>query len=1033
MVRGSVSSDARSLGRKQPFQRQKDGPWATQSPPFIGREPELRQLRSVFEAAGRGVGRLVLLAGEPGIGKSALCEQMARIANSGDGQSLIGHCYEEGASGLPYQAFVEAFVSYASRREPDALRCELGTNAGDLARMVPMIRELLQIPVSASSDPQDDRWRLLSAVLAFIRSIGAVHPLLLVLEDLHDADRGTLDLLLHLARNLARTPVLILGTYRDVQVDRAHPLATALTELRRVGDCARIDLSGLSVDEVQRVLASTSQRPVPRSLAELIHHRTEGNPLFTHEMLRFFIAEGLVERPDGGPGEAWRVQDTLAARVPEGLRDVVGKRLTKLSATANEVLHVASVIGREFRLDILRRVHPMSDEELEYALEESAAAAIVEERSVVGAVVTYRFSHAFFRQTLYEEMLAPRRIRLHQTIAQVLEDVYAGRLNEHASELADHYAFSSDAANLLEAVQYGRLAALRARDVFAYGEAARQLERAVSIQELQPVADHGLHCDLLLELGEALSITGDSERAIAHAAPEALKLAESMGDRGRAFRACRVALESLEYWGASLSASTLTFQQWAERADRYAESDSIQRAQANLWLGLASVTRGQLKEARALRAEALEIARRKSDRETMFLAASYLIASLGCMSPRYWGERVRLAREAAEWSRDGVSGRALGRLLSFAGRIALAEGDRARAVDLWSQMEDLAERTHVVAVTLFVLERDVTLAIIDGRLEEGWTLMHHFLDRADDLGATLRAREYSVDMRLTLATLLGRGDDMLGSLRDDHAARATASMQNHPAHDARIAYIAECLAHLGRMDEARSLARALLDGEGRQTEENDRDTTVLLAILRCAIALEHRESARAVSARLGQVAHLSFGDLLMTSVARQLGAAAALCGDRLAARGYYEQALETAARIGFRPDMALTHLQFGELLLDEGEKAAALEHLDIAVSELREMQMHPALARALRVEDSARRPELPWQYVANSDRLTSREREVANLVAQGRSNRAIADELVISEGTVEVHIKHILSKLGFRSRSQIATWVIDRQRRNAAG
>ena len=196
-------------------------------------------------------------------------------------------------------------------------------------------------------------------------------------------------------------------------------------------------------------------------------------------------------------------------------------------------------------------MYARSEEEIESALEEAVAAAILEEHSVVGANVTYRFTHAFFRQTLYDEIIAPRRIRLHQQIARVLEDVYGNRLEEHAAELAEHYAFSSDAADLAKAVHYGRLAARRAIDVFAYSEAGYQLERALQVQDLVDPDDAATRCDLLLALGEALGPTGDTEKVIRFVAPEALALAERLADRRRAFRACRLAVDSFQAQGAS--------------------------------------------------------------------------------------------------------------------------------------------------------------------------------------------------------------------------------------------------------------------------------------------------------------------------------------------------------------------------------------------------------------------------------------------------------------------------------------------------
>jgi predicted ATPase len=502
-----VSADRTPGGLGQTIQTAAGDSSAGRRAPFVGRELELSQLHEAFEAATRGVGGLVMLAGEPGIGKTALCEQVASFVEAQGGLPLVGHCYPEGSAGVPYQPFVEAFEAFARQREARALRAELGSSAGEVARMVPALRSRLQGELTAPENPEDDRLRLLSGILDCLRTIGTAQPVLLVLEDLHDADRGTLDLLVYLARHLAGTPLLLVGTYRDVEVDRAHPLAATLAELRRVSQFERLHLGELTVDEVQRLLASRSQHAVPRPVAELVHNRSGGNALFVHELLRFLLNEGLVERRDGVLRRVGE-EASLAGEMPEGLRDVVGKRLSRLSPAANHVLSVASVIGREFELEVLRSVQARPDDELESALAESVGAAILQERSVIGTRITYRFSHAFFQQTLYDEVVAPRRIRLHQQVARVLEDIHRRQVDDYASELAEHYAFSADPQELAKAVHYAEVAARRATDVFAYGEAARQLDRALAVQDLVDPDDRAKRCDLLLSLGEALVPAG---------------------------------------------------------------------------------------------------------------------------------------------------------------------------------------------------------------------------------------------------------------------------------------------------------------------------------------------------------------------------------------------------------------------------------------------------------------------------------------------------------------------------------------------
>jgi DNA-binding CsgD family transcriptional regulator len=717
--------------------------------------------------------------------------------------------------------------------------------------------------------------------------------------------------------------------------------------------------------------------------------------------------------------------------MPEGLRDVVGRRLSRLSPATNQALRVASVIGREFQLEVLRRVHTRPDEELESALEEAVAEAIVDEHLVVGATITYRFSHAFFQQTLSDEIMAPRRIRLHQQMARVLEEVHARRLEEHAAELAEHYSFSSDASDLSKAVDYASRAANRATEVFAYGEAARQLERALAVQDLVDPGDRVKRLDLLLALGAALFPSGETERVIEHVAPEALTLAEGLGDRGRAFRACRLALDCLFAVGANALGAGLNraprigeYRTWAERAGRNANPDSIERVHAYLALAHVLLMGGQLAQARALRLEALELARQHGDVEAMFSCALYLLAT---GAPQHWDERVRLAEECAGWPRQGVSTQTLGLALWYCGMVQLAQGQRAQAEELWSQVAELAKRTRVATVGLFAAEREVILAIVDGRLEEALVTLRRFAELADELGVPIRGRHFGLTQLCAPVLYLGRSDAWLTASEEQSALASPAQpgRRQGPEFSFTAAARAICLAQLRRLEEAQTVVGPVLN-DLENSVDDGRDIMELVWLLQAAVVVEHRAAAQALAARLACVAHLSAAGPtgINTCVARHLGDAAALAGDRTAASAYSLQALEAADKIRFRPELALTHLRLAELLLEGGDDKAqleALEHLDAAIPELQDMHMQPGLERALALREKLT-PAAAQEPARQSapDTLTAREREIASLMADGLSNRDIAEKLVISEGTVEVHVKHILGKLSFSSRAQVA-------------
>jgi tetratricopeptide (TPR) repeat protein len=903
---------------------------------FVGREFELRQLQAAFDAALSGQGSLAMVVGEPGIGKTSLSEQLATYVAVRGGRTLVGHCYEEGSLSLPYLPFVEAMRTYVLERPPEALREELGTGAQDVARIVSEVQDRLQVHVRPPGDPGDDRWRLLQAVAGFLRNASQVQPLLLVLEDLHDADRGTLDLLVHLARNLEGSRLVVVGTYRDVEVDRVHPLSGALAELRRTSSFQRVSLRGLTVDEVQRMMNVIRGQDVPWGRAEAIHRQTEGNPLFVQEVLRYLVEEGLVVRREGRYVRASGGEPD--AGIPEGLRDVIGKRLTRLSAKTNQVLSVAAVIGRDFRLDVLQRVVGLPEDDVIEALDEATDRAVVEVRSELGANITYRFAHAFFRQALYEEISPPRRIRWHQQVARALEQVHARRREEHASELAEHFAHSSDPEDLEKAVRYGELAAGRALGVHAYGEAVRHLERALEVQEVLDPDDRTRRCDLLLALGEA-QMPFEAPRKVADViAPEALALAEVLDDRWRAARACHTALEAL-HRDSHASAGTPEFRQWAERADRYAPPGTTERAHTDIALGRVQIAHGERAEGVALLRNALALARDLQDPELLFTAAWQCIWNM--LNPRHWQEAVVLAREFSGRARNGVKNRTQGQVLEFCGAALLHDEDREGAERAIHELSLVAEQTRDASNQLQALSLEGMLAAMDGRLEEAVALGDQLIERAQTLGmpqfAGLAIRG---KMRAQINTgspvdLIAGGRPLVRpfvlALAGEHQAARDALASVWPAYATEDG-AADPLVYSA--DLALLLETAIVVGDGPVAGH-------------IAPVLADTPGASAVGA--------------VVCYQRLVAESYALLGDADRARAHYQRAIDSCTRIRFRPELALCKLGLAELLLappppgqggrvtpDDRQHAEAQAHLDFAIAEFRAMKMQPALERALR-------------------------------------------------------------------------------------
>ena len=438
---------------------------------FVGRESELNGLVGLLHETLAGRGQLVLVAGEPGIGKTRIAREIGARADEAGLRVHWGRCFErEGAP--PFWPWVQALRDYARTAERAQLSADLGPGAPEIAEVVAEVREqLADIPAPAAyADPKQARFRQFDSIAAFLRRVADRQPLMLVLEDLHWADRDSLALLEFVTAELAQSRVLIVGTYRDVEVSRGHPLAETLAELTRESQTTRLALDGLSQTDVGSFLQHAFGPSRDDELAATVHERTDGNPLFVTEIIRLLSQEGQLVAGDQ------RKRHDLRFGIPDEIREVIGKRLDRLSGPCSDTLTVAAVVGREFGLDELAPlVDDLSDEGLLDLLEEALHAYIVEELPEVGR---YQFTHALIQEVLAQELSQTRRVRLHARVATALEDLYGADANAHAARLARHF---TEAGSLLGAEKlrhYSLVAAERALTAHAYEEAINHFERA---------------------------------------------------------------------------------------------------------------------------------------------------------------------------------------------------------------------------------------------------------------------------------------------------------------------------------------------------------------------------------------------------------------------------------------------------------------------------------------------------------------------------------------------------------------------------
>jgi class 3 adenylate cyclase/tetratricopeptide (TPR) repeat protein len=946
---------------------------------FVGREQELKQLERAFDAALSGQGALLMVVGEPGIGKTTLTEQLTTYAGLRGGRALVGHCYEEGSLSLPYLAFVEAMRTYTLAHEGAELAQHLGSGAAEVARIVSEIRDKIEIEMPPPGNPEEERFRLFQAVTGFLRNAASVQALCIVLEDLHDADKGTMEMLVHLSRNLSGARLLIIGTYRDVEVDRTHPLSNALAELRRVGSFQRVPLRGLGPDEVQRMLSNIAGQQVLFPLAEGIYRQTEGNPLFIQEMIRNAAEEGLIKREGG----LWvPTVDLLTNYVPEGLRDVIGRRLSRLSQDCNRILAVAAVIGRDFAVDVLRRVAGVSEEELLAALEEAMRVSLIEEMRGQREV-RYRFTHAFFRQTLYEEMIAPRRLRMHNDVARALEEHYAGRVEEHAGELAEHFSHSSTKEDLEKAVRYGQLAAERAASVYAHGEAVRLLDQALEVQDVLDPNDDERRYGLLAALGNSLLSAGEPERVSDEVAPAMFEIAERAGDADRATKTCSLACWSLAYAVAARAPGEPEWQLWTERAEKYAQPESggwVFAALARSWIHSAH---NEQEACWQLRLQALEMARRLGDPDALSSAVMSFTARGAPLQLE--GERARVVAEfglmRSTLLRPGIVAQRLGEC-AF---VLEDAGDRQGFDTFCDELDAHAGRVGDPYALAWQMTVNCARQRLEGDLEESLAISEQFGAQAGTLGIEVLGQLIAWWTGSPTLIYLGRFDQLLEH-RDVHSTAIFSE-----------AIVAYCLALAGRQEEALGEIRRIMAERGIGPEEDWTDSTTLVALLATAVLTGDAQAIGALASRVSIAPEFHCG-LIATSVARQLGGAALLMGDPDSALGHFRTALKVAERIRNRPETALARLALAQTLFEHfpAERAEALEHLDFAARELQAMKMAPALEQAVRLK-------MKVQGIDTADLNTSIDRVVATVQSEHPDLRRQA----APDGTVTIMFSDI--------------------------
>ncbi len=908
----------------------------------MGRRHELDVLRAALADSASGRGQAVFLAGEAGIGKTRLAEEAGALAEACGAMVHWGRCWE-GEGAPPFWPWIQVIRGYADAHDPSTLLEEMGPGASDLAQIVPELSQRFpSLGPPQRLEPAQARFRLFDSVTRFLARASCRAPFALILDDLHWADPPSLTLLKFLVSEIGRLQLLIIGTYRDVELDAAHRLAQVLADLARHPFLRLVRLQGLSEEEARRFVELSAPQPLPPFVVPLIHRQTEGNPLFLREMVGVLAVEGAVER--------WTGESGWTPSLPRTIRDVILRRLASLSGPCKDLLSVASAIGREFDLGVLGEVSGLSVEGLLELLDEACAGRVLAETP--GSMGRYGFHHVLIRETLYEQLGAARRLLLHRRIGETLETRCPAEGDTRLPELARHFFQAAAAGDADKAITYAIRAGERASTLLAHEEAAGHYERALQALELKRDPDHGLRCELLLALGDAHGKAGNVSQSRqvllqAASAATALELPEQFA---------RAALGLGGTWIEVGEVDATHVCLLEEALGRLGEADSVLRANVLARLAMELYWSPASAERRAdLSRQAVEMARRIGDPEC--LARTLRARAIAIQGPDNLAERMAIATEVVE-------------LVAAAGRTEIALP--ARVMRLYN----LLELGDIEAV-------DRELAAYSQQVEQ-------LRIRHDFHGPMLHAMKALLAGRFAAAEELAQQAYAEGQLAYPSRVSWIVWTQLFFLH-AEQGRLAQMQAAVERRAErlppgipaARASAAAFHSLTGNQVEARrqferlaahrfsdlPRDATWLATVVylcHACLVLADRQRAEILYELL-----LPYGSrnvvagpasVCYGSAARYLGLLAELLSRCDAAAAHFEEALKMNQRLGALPLVAHTQHEHAGLLFrrgNAGDRDRALELLARSLETARQLGMAPLVEQAAALAEEVRRPNGP--------------------------------------------------------------------------
>jgi predicted ATPase/DNA-binding CsgD family transcriptional regulator len=968
--------------------------------PLVGRASQLAAMRRQLNEARSGGATTLFVTGSPGIGKTRLLTEFASLAQA-DGVTVLRGDASQSEGMPPYLPFLTALGDYANRAEPVQLRELLGDDAAVLATLLPDLPARLgPLPPPYPIPPEQARYRLYEAVTHVLSAIAEAGPVVLLLDDLQWADAATCDLLVYLLGRARSAPLIVVGAYREGEIEANPAFLGAIAELNRRRQLSALLLEPLDREQSRQLATQILQGEVAPPLVELLQQRAEGNPFFLEELMRSLVEDGTLAARAG----RWELLSQPRYRLPPRAAEAIQVRLARLADDVIELLELAATALRTFDPALIAAAAGIDVEQAERALRAAVQRALLRQES--GAM--YAFTHDMVREAVYSRLSATRRQRLHRMMGEVLEARQGDGDPQRLADLAFHFARAGEKQR---GVTYALASAERALQLPAARDAMAHYQTALEMMGRDD--DAAARAAALMGLAAAANLAGEYESAATayRAAQEAWL---ELDDRPAAARAW-LQLGQI-YWRRESIAEALDA--FEHGLKLLGDDESALIAETLLQIAdLRATTLGQNAEGIAFAQRALALAERLDDRR-LTATAYCVLGNVHARSNELDTGRDLLERALAlaqELDDPGLSAQTCAYLANVYAWLP----DLDKSIEISRLRASLARRSHDVFHLRHVYSWIGLQEVLQGR----WSLAERSFREQETIIEGLQSPEPFAALQLArcimhyLRANFAEAEQQLGEVLQMLRPTGSGTLVWY------LGWYGLILAELHRPDEA----LACLDELDLLAGSLDRRSTARgLIFAQLAIGYSNlgaRDRAAGCYMKLapfrGQVAPIL--------IDRGLAAAALANGGKERARGHLQDAEALARRAGMMPELALTLLQRGLLEVQQGNHgqslgSAADAHLTEGFRLCAALGMLE-LGRRI-VGSPGRKQPADADRSASVDKLSRREVEVLRLVAQGRTNREIAEALFLSENTVARHLTNIFTKLGVKNRAGATAYAL---------